>query len=299
MSENIFKKDMSFVFLSSNLNLFQRKVINIFIYNAQINKAPKNTDFFISINKLKDQAGFAQNDRNNTYIKNKIQELTTTSFHSNISLEKKEQIFKNLSCTNAIVKYAFTEKFFELSQNSKNAIELNLDIIKNYNQKYSLALYEILKFISSKKGTKLSMKFLRWYFALEKDQYKAAGDLKKRIIDTCLEEINDFSDISVDYIPLKNGKKIYGYDFTILPSNKLDKNTQIQKNIEKINIINKFYKNTQFYSTKHQGFFYFKNIDLIENGLELKATDESFTANAFYFKDMQELCKFLKERIML
>lgn len=299
MSEKIFKKDILFIFLSSNLNLFQRKALNIFIHNAQMNKTTKNTDFFISINKLKDQAGFSKNDRNNSYIKEKIQELLSTNFFLDMPLEKKEQIFKSLSCTNAIVKYSFTEKFFEISQNPKNAILLNLEIIKNYNSKYSLALYEILKFINSSKGTKLSIKFLRWYLALEKDQYKATSDLKKRIIDIAIDEINNFSDINVTYTALKYGKKIYAYDFIVLPSKKIEKNIQDEKITEKINTLNEIYKNTQFYSEKHQCFFYFKNINFTQDEFEIKAYDESFCISIFYFKTLEELYIFLKKWTML
>lgn len=281
--------------LGSNLNIFQRKAINILIYNAQMNQTPQNTDFFIGIKKLKEHAGFSLKDSNDVYVKDKILELYDTKFNSNLFSNNKKQIFKTLSYSNSIIKYTFLENFLSKIQNPPNPIELNLDIIKNYTSKYSIALYEILKTINFKKGTKLSINFLRWYFCIEKYQYKATADLKKKLIDTAVDEINEFSDINITYESIKYGKKIYGYDFTILPAENLEKDIKNHKIIEKIYIINKIYNNTQFYSEKHQSFFYFANIKFVEKEFELEAYDESFNIIIFYFKSLEEICIFLKK----
>jgi hypothetical protein len=47
------------------------------------------------------------------------------------------------------------------------------------------------------------------------ESYRDLRNLKRRVLKTSLDEINEFTDITVDYNPVKKGRSVVGFKFTV------------------------------------------------------------------------------------
>ncbi len=81
---------------------------------------------------------------------------------------------------------------------------------------YSVRLYELL--VQWKKAGKtplFELQLFREQLGVEKHEYKAMCDFKKRVLDLGIKEINKKSDLKVSYKQETKGRKIIGFKFTI------------------------------------------------------------------------------------
>lgn len=89
--------------------------------------------------------------------------------------------------------------------------------------KYSLRLYEILKsYANINDVVNISLKRLKTLMSLD---YEKWYDIKRKVIDVALNEINIYTDLNIEYIPIKKGRSFYSIDFYIYK--KINFNEQI------------------------------------------------------------------------
>lgn len=81
-------------------------------------------------------------------------------------------------------------------------------------EKYSIRLYELLKQYEKINKRILSVKTLRSMLILE-NKYTAFKDFEKYVIKRSVEEINKETDLSIEYMKIKKGKKIEKIEFSI------------------------------------------------------------------------------------
>ena len=55
----------------------------------------------------------------------------------------------------------------------------------------------------------------RGQLGVEDDEYKAMSNFKIRVLDLAVEEINEKSDLNINYTQKKKGRKIIGFTFTV------------------------------------------------------------------------------------
>lgn len=67
------------------------------------------------------------------------------------------------------------------------------------------------------KTPEIPLQDLRDQLGLLDDEYLLMADFKKRIINFAINQINDKTDIKIDYEQHKTGRKITGFSFTIKP----------------------------------------------------------------------------------
>jgi len=97
--------------------------------------------------------------------------------------------------------------------------QYQLQNILSFNSFYAIRLYEILKCEDgiarqNKDNFEFSITKLREIFACD-NKYKQTKDFIKKVIFVGIREINNKSDITVDYNYVKMGKKIVGINFSI------------------------------------------------------------------------------------
>jgi len=83
--------------------------------------------------------------------------------------------------------------------------------------KYSIRIYELLKSYEYLSEFTFDIEELKKMIFAEK--YKMFKDLRVKVIDIAVREINDFSDITITYKIVKNGRKADKIRFTIEPKN--------------------------------------------------------------------------------
>lgn len=174
------------------------------------------------------------------------------------------EMFKNLKGN--FSKYFLTNV---IKLQSENSVELYLKAESNlFKDNFFLSVSDIKKIFSV--------------------NYKSIGDMKKRLINCCTDDININTDILLNAIDVKEGKKIVGFNFKVSRKNLL--NDTLKKKIEKIkkNIhVSKsgFFSDKKVDKTLHTLFRTFSEKEL-EKGLELcyKTIREDFKTLSYLEK---------------
>lgn len=78
---------------------------------------------------------------------------------------------------------------------------------------YAIRLYELLIRWRSTGRLYIKINELRNKLGLSDEEYIQMGDFKKRVLNTAIEQINEFTDIEVNYTQKKEGRSITDIDF--------------------------------------------------------------------------------------
>lgn len=89
---------------------------------------------------------------------------------------------------------------------------------------YSMHLFEILKSYAFRGGIKLEVDELKHLLLIdETPSYKTFPNLRRRVIDPAIKEINERTSLTVSYEPIKSGNKVVELDFTIRQKEPIDR----------------------------------------------------------------------------
>jgi plasmid replication initiation protein len=100
----------------------------------------------------------------------------------------------------------------ELLQLKKQFTQYYLKNISKLKSQYSIRIYELLKEYASIGKREESIESLRMMLGLQ-NEYKEYRDLKRRILEPAYKEINQKTDISFIWKPLKEARKVIGIIF--------------------------------------------------------------------------------------
>ena len=114
----------------------------------------------------------------------------------------------------------------------KHFTSYNLFYILAMKGKYSIRLYELLKSYEALGGCTFEIERLKT--SLGASKYNAIADFRVWVVDAAIREINAFSDVSVTYELVKQGRKYHSIDFSITPKYNLDplENLKVLENIK-------------------------------------------------------------------
>ena len=99
-----------------------------------------------------------------------------------------------------------------LSQLSREFTQYKLKHVARFESVYSIRLYELLVQWSSAGEREIEVEWLKKQYQLG-DKYERMTDLKKRVIDPAVAEINEHSNLWVKYGQRKSGKQITHFQF--------------------------------------------------------------------------------------
>lgn len=106
-----------------------------------------------------------------------------------------------------IVRYSFFEGIIPyLSQLKSNYTQFRLINTLAMKSQYSIRIYEILKSYESLEEYKVDLEELK--ILLYAVNYKRYPDFRRNVLDIAVDEINRYSDIIVNYIPITKGRKV-------------------------------------------------------------------------------------------
>lgn len=102
-----------------------------------------------------------------------------------------------------------------ISRLTKEFTEYRLEKIGMLTSAHAVRLYEIL-FQYLKAGKReIEIAWLKKTLVLEDDEYPSVYELKRRVIDSSVAQINQLTDLEVSYINVKHGRNVIALDFTI------------------------------------------------------------------------------------
>lgn len=99
---------------------------------------------------------------------------------------------------------------------------------------YSIRVYELIKQYENFKKRTIILSDLRNFCGISSEQYKFYNDFKKNILERAKKEINAKTDITVEYIEIKESRKIIAIEWTIQK-----KDVEKQERLEKIERLEK------------------------------------------------------------
>lgn len=97
---------------------------------------------------------------------------------------------------------------------------------------YGVRLYELSKSYEFRGGHEFTLAELRYLMGAEEESYKRYSNLKQKIIEPAIKEVNSYSDLKVDYIEIKEGRKVTGIKF-IISDNTAEKSARMWEQIDK------------------------------------------------------------------
>jgi hypothetical protein len=103
-----------------------------------------------------------------------------------------------------------------LTELSSHFTKYKLKAVAKMDSAYAVRLYELLVQWNSRGWREVSVEWLRETFQLG-DKYPAIKDLKKRVVDSAVSQINQHSDLTVSYTQRKTGRNVTHFTFTFEP----------------------------------------------------------------------------------
>lgn len=211
----------------SNFTLIELKIIELLA--AQTNNKDKTLiakkqNKFIKI-KLIDLANLISADRKNMYVIAK---------NLAIELSKKQAEFKYIDSkgnpayrvSNFFNNITYENNTFEFELNYSVLIyfinlkqyftKINLKYITALNSIYAIKLYKLLKQFQSIQSRTFTVQNLREFLCLEQ-KHKQFSDMRKKVIDLAVNQINQSTDLNITYEEQKQGRITHKIVFYITP----------------------------------------------------------------------------------
>ena len=97
-----------------------------------------------------------------------------------------------------------------------NFTSYEIQQISSLTSAYAIRLYEVLiKWRSTGKTPMMMLSDLRGKLGVENNEYEMMSDFKKRVLDIAIDQINEHTDITVNYEQHKAGRVITGFTFSL------------------------------------------------------------------------------------
>jgi len=218
------KKHVATIHSTNKLTLLQRKISNALLYNAYDELLEKE-EHEIHISALCKLIGYNSNDHK--MIKKALVELLSTVLEWNLvdgnRLDKEESgvwnassIIADASIDGPLCTYSYSNKMKKLLYRPELYGRLNMAVQAKFHSSYGLALYEnCIRYQDIGQTPWFSMQKFRKLMGVEEGKYKFFRDLKLRVIDKALEEVNQYSSITVTLQLRKQGKQVIALQFLI------------------------------------------------------------------------------------
>lgn len=131
-----------------------------------------------------------------------------------------------------VVSFKFADAIIPmLVELEKRFTVYEIEQVAQLSSSYAMRLYEFcVQHLDKKKGKgwlEISLDELRFRLGLLPTEYNRMGDFKKGVLDLAVKQINEKTDISVDYEQKKQGRTIVGFRFEFKQKSKKEKTKQV------------------------------------------------------------------------
>ena len=103
----------------------------------------------------------------------------------------------------------------------KRYAELNFECLKGVQSVYAVRLWELLIQYRKDGERFIMLDDFRMWFKLEK-KYPMYADLRKRVIEPAINELEEKADLDITWDVIKKGRKVIGFDFMFEESQQVD-----------------------------------------------------------------------------
>lgn len=222
------KPNQTVLITNGDITATQRKAYNVLLHKAQQDlKLDKNKFIFsIPIAEIEEKSGIQ--DTNNKRLKEDLESLMKVMVKC-VRENKTWAAFVLISqiCKEGdLLQFEFPSIIRESLIKGDYYTTLDLMILKTLNGKYAIILYELAMRYHKVEIPKLTIEEFRSLTGME--SYRDFKEIRKKCIEPGLSEINEKSDIIIDYIPYMVGRKVVSIKFNVIQKGYLylDKNQE-------------------------------------------------------------------------
>lgn len=98
---------------------------------------------------------------------------------------------------------------------SRGYTDYEIDFVLALTSEPAQILYpDFCRLLAFKQEWRVSVEELRETLCVKPDSYPQIADFNRYVLDVAMRQINELTDLAVDYTPLRSGRKITGYVFT-------------------------------------------------------------------------------------
>lgn len=291
--KNELKKHIAIIHCMNTLSLLQRKISNALLYHAYPNLQTQD-EHEITIKQLCNIINY--NGHNHAVIKNALKGLISTVIEWDVidSLTGEEDwtastMLASVNLKGPVCRYSYSTRLKSLLYTPSMYGKINLYIQAKFSSSYGLALYEnCIRYKGLANTRWFDLEIFRKLMGVPDGMYPIYRDLKKRVLDKSIEEVNNFSDIYVEPEISRVGQKVNAIRFlikNISKKNLLDQKHNDPNIIEyenndledNLNLLNKV---TSSFGIKRENVIKFINeygYNHVERIFELVETSSSYT----------------------
>lgn len=219
------KKHVGAIHAGNRLTLLQRKISNALLYNAYEDLLTKE-DHQIHIAALCKIIGYVSNDYKT--IKKTLVNLISTVIQWNLvdgdklldeGVWNASAIISSASIDGPICTYSYSNSMRQLLYHPEFYGRINIQIQARFQSTYGLALYEnCIRYQNIEQTPWFEIDKFRKLMGIEDGKYKVFRDLKTRVIDKAVEEVNKYSPINISPLLRKQGRQVSAIQFKISKS---------------------------------------------------------------------------------
>ena len=222
MKKDLIVKDNALINASYNLDLVEQRLILLAVLEARENSISIDKDLTIHADSYIQHFKVARQTAY-TVLKDACKNLFERRF-SYQKLSSKGNIENVLSRwvqrisyveSEALVRLRFSDDVIPLiSQLEKHFTSYELEQVSNLTSIYSIRLYELLISWRSTGSLIIALEEFRKKLGIQHDEYPRMDNLKRKVLDIAISQINEHTDIIVSYKQHKAGRTITGLSFT-------------------------------------------------------------------------------------
>lgn len=168
-----------------------------------------------------------------------------------------------------MVSFEFPTTVRKVIRNPNMFVKLDLLIVRGLNSKHSVALYELMKDYQGVGKKRCEIEEFRKLMGIKPDQYSIFTMLKQRVLDVAVNEINEKTDIRVEYSLENLGRKVNALLLKVSPKDeKMEEHNAGQSIKEKLHAFGLNDKKIEGLLKKHDEQYLWANIGIVEEQLK-------------------------------
>lgn len=207
------KKHAATIHCSNTLSLLQRKISNALLYHAYKELMLKE-EHEITIKQLCRLIGYQGN--NHLAIKEALKELISTVIEWNLIDDQTgnenwtaSSILASVSLEGALCYYAYSPRMKQLLHSPSMFGKIDLVIQSHFRSSYGLALYENCVRYCGLPYTKwFDMELFKKLMGVPMGKYDIFRDFKRRVLDKAVDEVNRYSDLTIEAELNREGRRV-------------------------------------------------------------------------------------------
>jgi plasmid replication initiation protein len=219
------RKAVEAIHSSGKLSLLERKLVNVLLLNAY-DSLPHKRIHSIPVSILMPMVGW-EDSQNQQALKVALKSVQATQIEFDLFNRSGPSpawgVMSHLASAvikDGVCEYEYSSKLAELLANPATYSMINLNVQRMLSSHYALALYEnCQRFIGTGSTGIHTIDTWRKVLGADAPLYDTFKRFNERIIKPSVDEINKLTDITLTFVPSKNGRNVVGFSFEVVAKN--------------------------------------------------------------------------------